>query len=404
MAPVASPPEPRTDPAVAPVPPGLVGRTVAAAALSTVLATLPAFLLGGLAVLVRDDLGFSEVQLGLAASAFFTVAAMSSVPAGRIAARLGAWATTVLAAGASSVSLLATSLAPSYAVLLAALAVGGVGNALAQIGTNGALAAVVPASRQGLAFGVKQAAVPAATLLAGFALPLVGLTLGWRASFAGAALLALVYLGLAPRAKGVRAAGRRAGGRAGDAAVRALVVVALAASLSAAAANGLAAFLVESAVTAGFSVAGAGVLLGCGSALGVAARVAVGWLADRRERGHLALVAGMMAVGAGGMALLATGAGSAFLLGTALVFAFGWSWPGLMTYAVVRLNPAAPAVATSYTQTGVFAGGAVGPVAFGLLVHAGSYRLAWSVAAGAMLTAAGLMVAGRRMLLAGRRR
>lgn len=391
-------------PAAAAQRPVPVGRTVAAAALSTVLATLPVFLLGGLAVLVRDELGFSEVQLGLAASAFFTVAAVSSVPAGRIAARLGAWATTVLAAAASSASLVATALAPSYTVLVAALALGGVGNALAQIGTNGALAAVVPASRQGLAFGVKQAAVPAATLVAGFALPLVGLTLGWRASFAGTALLALVYLAVAPRPTEVRAARRPGGGRAGDAAVGALAVVAFGASLSAAAANGLAAFLVVSAVAAGFSVAAAGVLLGCGSALGVAARVGAGWLADRHDRGHLAVVAGMMAVGAVGMGLLATGAAPAFLLGTALIFAFGWSWPGLMTYAVVRLNPSSPAVATSYTQTGVFAGGAVGPVVFGLLVHAGSYRLAWSAAAAAMLTAAGLTVVGRRMLLAGRPR
>ena len=90
------------------------------------------------------------------------------------------------------------------------------------------------------------------------------------------------------------------------------------------------------------------------------------------------------------------------LVGTALVFGLGWSWPGLLTYAVVRLNPAAPAVATSITQTGVFAGGATGPVVFGLLVQAGSYRVAWSAAAVAMLLAAGLMGVGRRMLV-GRR-
>lgn len=66
-----------------------VRRTVAAAALSTVLASLPVFLLGGLAVLVRRDLAFGELQLGLAVSTFFAVAAVAAVPAGRIAARLG---------------------------------------------------------------------------------------------------------------------------------------------------------------------------------------------------------------------------------------------------------------------------------------------------------------------------
>ena len=379
-----------------------VVRTVAAGALSTVLASLPVFLLGGLAVLVRDDLGFGEVQLGLAASAFFAVAALAAVPAGRIAARVGAWAATVLAAVLSAAVLTGMALAPTYAVLLAALAVGGVANALAQIGTNGALAEVVPRDRQGVAFGVKQSAVPAATLVAGFALPLVGLTLGWRASFAGAALLAVVYVLLAPRpASRVRSTGGRPS-RAGDVAVRGLAVLAFAAALGAAAANALAAFLVESAVTAGFSPSAAGVLLGVGSAIGVAARILAGWLADRRTGGHLTVVAAMLAAGAVGLALLATAATPAFLVGTALFFGLGWSWPGLLTYAVVRLNPAAPAVATSFTQTGVFAGSATGPVAFGLLVQVGSYRLAWSAAAVAMLGASVLMRMGRRMLVQGR--
>jgi MFS family permease len=381
-----------------------VWRTVAAGGLSTVLASLPVFLLGGLAVLVRDDLAFSEVQLGLAASTFFCVAAVTAVGAGRLAARIGAWAATVLAAVLSAAALLGMAAAPSYAVLLLALAVGGVANSLAQIGTNGTLAEVVPKHRQGLAFGVKQAAIPAATLLAGFSLPVLGLTLGWRASFGAAAALAVVYVLFAPRPAERTGAAAKTAGRAGDAAVRALVVVAVAGALAAAAVNGLAAFLVESAVTAGFTASGAGVLLGCGSALGVAARVLVGWLADRREGGHLKIVTAMMATGAVGMALFATGATVAFYAGTALVFALGWSWPGLMTFAVVRLNPSAPAVATSYTQTGVFAGGATGPLVFGLLVSAGSYRLAWSAAAAAMVAATGLMHLGRRMLMADRAR
>lgn len=392
-----------TETAVAAVRPAVVWRTVAAGCLSTVLAVLPVFLLGGLAVLVRAELGFSEVQLGLAASAFFAVAALSAVPSGRVAALVGAWSATVLAAALSAAALLTMALAPSYVVLLGALAVGGVANSLAQMGTNGSLAQVVPVRQQGVAFGVKQAAIPAATLVAGFGVPLVGLTLGWRASFAGTALLAVAFVVLMPRPARVRSPAPRAGQRAGDAAVRVLAVVALAAGFAAAAANSLAAFLVESAVTAGFSLSQAGVLLGCGSAVGVAARIGTGWLADRYDRGHLAVVAGMMAVGAVALALLATAAVPAFIAGTALVFGLGWTWPGLLTYAVVRLNPSAPAVATSYTQTGVFAGSAAGPVAFGLLVQAGSYRLAWSAAAAAMLLAAALMLAARRMLLAGRR-
>ena len=71
-----------------------------------------------------------------------------------------------------------------------------------------------------------------------------------------------------------------------------------------------------------------------------------------------------------------------------LAFALGWGWPGLLNLAVVRLHPAAAAAATSVTQAGVFTGGALGPVVFGLLVQTWSYGVAWSAAAAALLLAA----------------
>lgn len=376
-----------------------VRRTVAAAALSTVLASLPVFLLGGLAVLVRRDLAFGELQLGLAVSTFFAVAAVAAVPAGRIAARLGSWSSTVLAALLSAAALGGLALATSYLAVVGALAVAGVANSLAQIGSNQALAESVPPGRQGLAFGVKQAAVPAATLLAGFTLPLIGLTLGWRAAFAVAALLAVGYVALAPRPAHRRRVPSPGRGRPGDAPVRALAVVAVAGGLGAAAANSLGTFLVESSVSAGASTAAAGLLLGGGSAVGVAARVTLGWWADRRSSGHLVAVSVALGVGALGTALLATAWIPALVPGAALAFGLGWSWPGLLTYAVVRTSPGAPAVATSITQTGNFAGGAAGPLLFGLLVETTSYRAAWSAASCALLAAALLMLVGRRLLL-----
>ena len=49
-----------------------------------------------------------------------------------------------------------------------------------------------------------------------------------------------------------------------------------------------------------------------------------------------------------------------------------------MNFAVVRLHPQAPAAATSITQTGVYAGGCLGPLALGAL--AGRRRLPGDVA------------------------
>ena len=368
---------------------------MAAAALSTVVGSLPVFLLGGLALLIRDELQFGALQLGIAVSTFFGVAAVTAVPAGRIAAWLGAWTSTVLAAALSASALVALALASSYPFILAALAVAGMANALAQIGTNQALAQVVPADRQGFAFGVKQSAVPASTLLAGLAVPLVGLTFGWRASFFAGVLLAIGYVLVAPRPQGRRAAPTGNANRSGDTAGRALAVVAVAGAFGAGAAGSLGAFLVESAVADGMSPSAAGLLLAGGSAVGVVMRLLVGWGADRRARGLLVVVAGMLGGGALGMALLATSSVTALVPGTALAFGLGWSWPGLLTFAVVRLNPTAPAVATGITQTGQFAGSATGPLLFGLMVENSSYRVAWSAAAIALLAAALLMILAR---------
>src|SRR5205823_1137887 len=66
--------------------------------------------------------------------------------------------------------------------------------------SNLTLARSVPAHRLGLSFGVKQAAIPLATLLAGAAVPAVALTVGWRWAYVIAAGLAVLALVGAPRA------------------------------------------------------------------------------------------------------------------------------------------------------------------------------------------------------------
>jgi predicted MFS family arabinose efflux permease len=86
------------------------------------------------------------------------------------------------------------------------------------------------------------------------------------------------------------------------------------------------------------------------------------------------------------------------IAGVVLGFGLGWSWPGLMNFAVVRLHPQAPAAATSITQTGVYAGGCVGPLGLGAVATLAGYPTMWIVAAGAMVSAAALMLLGSRML------
>lgn len=375
-------------------------RAMVGASMATVAAVLPVFLLGGQSVLVARDLGFDAGGLGLAVSAFFSVSALASVPTGRLVERFGATVTVRAGILLAAVTLLGIAgLARSYPVLIALLLVGGAANGLAQLGSNLSLARDVPRRRQGLAFGVKQAAVPISTLLAGLAVPLVGLTFGWRWSFVlGGLLVLLALFAVPPDGHG---AGRTSHDR--DRATVALYVIAAAAALAAGTANALGAFVVSSGVDRGMDPAMAGLTLSLGSAVGIVVRVLGGWLADRRDGNHLAVVSGMLATGAAGFALLAAPPTWALVAGTVLGFGLGWSWPGVMTFAVVRLNPTAPAAATGITQAGVYAGGAFGPLAFGALVDATSYPTAWLSAAVTMVLAAGLMLAGRQLMIRRRR-
>ncbi|MEU1685228.1 MFS transporter [Micromonospora sp. NPDC005707] len=387
-----------TETALHPAPPA-PRRTVrvnAGAIATTIACVLPVFLVGGLAVQMGDDLDLTPARLGLAVSVYFGVSALASVPSGALVERYGpdvvARAGILLSAG----SLLAVAgLARSYPVLVALLALSAAANALGQLASNAALARHVPAHRQGLSFGVKQAAIPVSTLLAGAAVPTVALTAGWRWAFVVAALAALAALPAVPPVERDRV--RPAAGRAGRA-TTALVVVGVAATLAAAAANALGTFVVDSAAGRGLSPALAGLTLTLGSAVCVAARVGAGWLADRRETGHVALIAGMLVVGAVGLVLLAVAGPVPLVAGVVLGFGLGWAWPGLMNFAVVRLHPQAPAAATSITQTGVYAGGCLGPLGLGTIADVAGYPAMWGTAAAAMLLAAAFMLAGARLL------
>ncbi len=375
-------------------------RASVGAVTTTTVAVLPVFLTGGLAVQISAEFGFDPAGLGLAVALYFGISALASLPCGWLVERFGAGPTSrfaVLGAGAGMLAI--GTLAGSFTELLLILLAGAWCNVLGQLASNLTLASSVPASRLGLSFGIKQAAIPIATLLAGAAVPTVALTIGWRWAYligAGVALLALL---VTPR----DAAGRTRGTvTPGERATAALSVIGIAAGLAAAAANALGIFLVASAVQRGIEPGVAGLTLTLGSMVGLVLRLLHGWLADRRSGGHIAMVAGSLLLGAGGLALLAVPGTWALVLGTTLGFGLGWAWPGLLQFAVVRLNPSAPAAASSIVQMGVYAGGFIGPVGFGYLAAHLSFPTAWLVGAVTMLVASALMVLGRRMLMAHR--
>ncbi|TCB92805.1 MFS transporter [Micromonospora zingiberis] len=375
-------------------------RASAVAVAVTISCVLPVFLVGGLAVQMREELDFSPAGLGLVVAVYFGIGALASVPSGALVERWGGAVVARIGILISAGCLLAVAvLARSYPVLLGLLAVAGTANALGQLSSNVLLARHVPVRRQGLSFGIKQAAIPISTLLAGAAVPTLALTVGWRWAFVAAAGAALATL-LAVPAQGPQPA-RRPTGRAGSGTL-ALVVVGVAATLAAGAANALGTFVVDASVDRGLAPALAGLTLTLGSAACIAARIGFGWLADRRSGGHVTVIAGMLAAGAIGLGLLAMAGSGPLMVGVLLGFGLGWSWPGLMNFAVVQLHPQAPAAATSITQTGVYAGGCLGPLTLGPLAAAAGYPTMWLTAAAAMLAAAALMLTATRLLAAHR--
>ncbi|MFF5987119.1 MFS transporter [Prauserella flavalba] len=372
-----------------------VGFGAVAITTSTVL---PVFLTGAMTVQISAELAFDPAGLGLAVALYFAVSALVSLPIGKLVERLGSGRTSRIAVlGAAACMLLIAGLAQNYATLLTFLLCSAWCNVMGQLSSNLTLARLMPTVRMGLSFGAKQASVPLATLLSGVAVPAVGLTIGWRWAYVIGAVIALASLITAPRGSGPSS---REKAVPEDRATAALSVIAAAAGLGSASANALGIFLVASAVERGVSPGLAGLVLTLGSVVGLLMRLLHGWLADRRSGGHVAVVAGCLLLGAAGLALLAAPGPVWLIIGTVLGFGLGWSWPGLLQFAVVRLNPSAPAAATAIVQAGVYAGGFVGPIGFGFLATHMSFTVAWSVSAAAMLLAGGAVLLGRRMLLA----
>jgi MFS family permease len=371
---------------------------VAMAVAATILGVLPVFLLGGLAVQVRDELGLSEAGLGIAVSTFFATSALMSVPGGRLSERIGAERGILFGAVNSLLSLAGVALvATSLPLLLACMAIGGIGNGVTQPAANLGVARQISPRRQGLAFGLKQSSIPIATLLGGLAVPLIALTVGWRWAYAGGGAFAgLLAVWALSRGTSVRRL-RTPTGVVARSQLRGLLRLAIAGGLASAAANSLGAFLVLWGVTAGLAPGLSGLLFAAGSGFSILTRISLGGVADARPVSALAIVGGLLLSGAVGFALLATGSLPwVYLVGTLLGFGAGWGWPGLFNLAIVRTHGEAPAAATGVTQTGVYAGGVIGPPLFGLVVESFSYHAAWAAGATALAIAAVLVFTGGR--------
>lgn len=383
---------------------GTAGTMLAASGL-TVLGAIAPFLLGAQAVLLQRELGVGAAQPGLAVSVFFATAAVVTILGGRriiALGRPGGLLLSGLLVGLGGLGLAA--LAHSWSQVALAMVVLGAANAACQATSNAAVATALPQGRRGLGFGIKQSAVPAAIMLGGLAVPTTTVLLGWRSTFVIIGVVGLlVAAGGAAALRQTPAPGppepsaEEAGpARPDRAPLGPLLLCGAGITLASAGANFIGAYLATWAHDVGLTVGQAGLLMAVGSGSSVAMRILLGHRADGRHGGNLSGIAVQMLGGAACLVVIgAVPQPWAVVVFGVLAFAVGWSWPGLLLYAVSRVGRDAPAQATSVIQSGAFLGGAVGPALFGLIIDTAGFRTAWWVAAGAFVLAAAVTLGAR---------
>ncbi|MEU4116033.1 MFS transporter [Kitasatospora sp. NPDC028055] len=144
------------------------------------LSMLVLYTIGSLGPFIVDDLGITRSGLGLLPAAAFGTATVMSLYAGHLTDLLGGRRVflALLAVIGADFALLAAS--PSYALLLVALCLAGLPQALANPSTNKLIAAHLPPERRALAIGAKQSGIPLAAMGAGLVFPALAGAASWR--------------------------------------------------------------------------------------------------------------------------------------------------------------------------------------------------------------------------------
>ena len=378
-----------------------VGRSGLPTALSVaavmVLTSLAVFLPGAANGLISAELGWKPTRMGAVLAAYWLASLTGAFASRRSASPVRVERTLAVALGATGVGLFCAAVAPGIGLWVSS-ALGGLAYGYTQPHTNGLLMRRCAPRLRAFAFGLKQAAVPAATLLASAGMPLLCGPFGWRAVFAAAAVpcgVGAILLGRQATADGQRPAA------AAGAQLRAdvhLIALSCAGFFGAMVGNGLGGFLVLALTARGASLAAAGAVATAGAALNIAVRLAAGWLVGRLPRLAWPTLAALFATGAAGALLLTHPGDTPTLLGTLLAYGGGWGWAGLLHYVIGLPYPGREQRATAYSQMGVSLGAAAGPMLCGILFGLRPDAIWWALSAAAAAGSICVLVAayGRR--------
>ncbi len=344
---------------------------------------LQLFLLGALGPRLVDELGVSATLLGLTTTIGFGTAAVLSPVGGRLVDRVGPRRALVVLLLVSAAALGLIGAAPRPGFLLAAVALGGLPQALANPATNKAILAAVPPARRGAVTGMKQSGVQLGAFAAGLPLAALAGGVGWRAAVwtaAGTAVVAAFWtLRALPADPPSKAAALRSS-LVPSGTIAWLAVFSVLLGCGIASVNTYLALF--GAQKLGLGPTAAGALVAVLGVAGIAGRV--GWAKAARP-GFAEWLPGWLAAGAVGAALLLAAAQLVQPLVWAAAVAIGlFAVSGNAISMILVMQRAAPGRAgqdSALVSAGFFAGFAVGPPLFGLLADTGRYGHGWLLVA-----------------------
>lgn len=348
------------------------------------------FLLGALGPRLVGGSVLSRTELGLTTTVGFGTAALLSPVAGRLVDRAGPRRCVVALLLLAAVSLGMIAAAPGAGLLLGAVALGGLPQALANPATNKVILGAFAPRRRGAVTGWKQSGVQAGAFAAGLPLSLLAAGVGWRGAVwtaAGAAALAARWAARALPADPAPARGRVPSGAAGAVAARLAVFSLLLGGGVASVNTYLALFGTQRlglpATVAALPVAVLGLA-------GMAGRVGWSRVADRE--GRAAALPSVLSLGAVGAALLLAAAVPLPALvwpGAVAVGVFAVSANAVSMVLVMRSSaPGRAGQDSAIVSAGFFAGFAVGPPVFARAVSAAGYGPGWLLVAAEFAAAA----------------
>lgn len=305
-----------------------------------------------IAPIAAPELGVDPARIGLAVAVMYASAAVSCVTCPGLIARLGPLRTSqvclVIAAAASAAATIGGIAGALVAHFLAGLAYGPITPASSQI-----LQRFSPPQHRNFIFSIKQTGVPAGYFLTGLILPSAALAFGWRSALLTTAVLCVALALAVQPLRATLDADRKAGQTMinsrqvldvirtvlANTPSRALVAVGFTYNMmQATVTTFLVVYLTDVAVQ---SVVVAGAILAAAQTAAAAARIGLGWLADRITAARVLIAIGIGMVACAVVVCLFTPRWPVALIAVVCV-AWGVTsvgWNGVMIAEVARLAP-----------------------------------------------------------------